>query len=222
MQIFFRAILVILGFALVFMTWTAYSLERSLEKFFMPQIGLEFARTPEEMEEQLDNLTTGKERAEGVQVQRNILMGRLNKALWGDSLVFIPIYTALFFALANHLRLSPALDGTRYFYFVLTGIAIAAVSDWIENYFIWKSLQSDAPIAYFDIKYYACFAKWFMIGAAVFFTSMGFLQLKKFGIAVPGFINAAILVIGVILNPLLVQAGFGMLGILLLLTAIFL
>lgn len=222
MQIFFRAILVILGIALVFMTWTAYSLEMSLEKFFMPQIGLEFARTPEEMEEQLDNLTTGKERAEGVQVQRNILMGRLNKALWGDSLVFIPIYTALFFALANHLRLSPAPDGTRYHYFILTGIAIAAVSDWIENYFIWKSLQSDAPIAYFDIKYFACFAKWLMIGAAVFFTSMGFLQLKKFGIAVPGFINAAILVIGVILNPLLVQAGFGMLGILLLLTAIFL
>ncbi len=222
MQIFFRAILVTLGFALVFMTWTAYSLERSLEKFFMPQIGLEFARTPEEMEEQLENLKTGKERVEGVQVQRNILMERLNKDLWGDSLAFIPIYTVLFFALANHLRQSPATDGSRYFYLILACIAIAAVSDWIENYFIWKSLQPDASIAYLDIKFYACFAKWVMIGAAVFFTSMGFLQLEKFGIAIPGFINAAILVIGVILNPLLVQAGFGMLGILLLITAIFL
>lgn len=194
-----------MGALLIALTAYQFAVRTPGGKYFSSQVGLEFGLTSEEMRESLPK--------EGIP--------RAIADLKGDTWVFIPAYILLFLALASHLKTSIPADGTWYFYAVMACALIAAVADWTENRFILITLNATDAGPEFAYKYAACFLKWFMIGLSVFLISLGYFSLKKYWVALPGFVNAAILVAGVIFAPALIQWGFGMMGLLLILAALF-
>ena len=144
-------------------------------------------------------------------------------SLWSDSIVFIPIYVGVLYILASHIQNSPKVaNGSFYFYVIISCTVIAALADWTENYFIHQVTFKEATPTSFSIKYYACYIKWFSIGVAVLLTSLGFLAERNAWVGIPGLVNAAVLIYGTVSNHAHIQWGFGMMGLIILITFPFL
>lgn len=212
-NIVIRVIVGLIGFGLFAGTLTAL-INKPFFELNMPQIGLEWARDPKTMGEQLNK--TVKKAGEDP-------FKKLKSSLLGDSFLFIPLYIALFYLLANHIKTLIPETGARYFYAIIACIAFAAIADWFENYFIWKTAFLKEESVLFTYKYTAYIIKWSLIALASLIVSIGFLALGNLWVAVPGIATVILLVIGLIPNPLspfMVQWGFGALGFVLLMAAI--
>jgi hypothetical protein len=199
-----KGVVILAGVTLIVLTSVMYWKNRTATKtgssYFMPMIQQEWARRAEDMGEKPT-------------------MG----SLWSDSIAFIPMYIFVLYTLATHLQNSAKVgNGNIYFYTIITCTIIAALADWTENYFIYRVSFTEATPTFFDIKYYACFIKWLFIGIAVLLTSLGFLAERNAWVGILGLVNAFILIYGTIANPALIQWGFGMMGLVILITSLFL
>lgn len=189
---------------------------KPLDQYHLPQIGLEWESTPEGMEKQLGNLAPqGK-----TGLSREELIKRLDISLKYDSRGFIPFYIMLFFVIALHIKKMDVINGNLYLYSIMACILFAAVADWMENDLIWKSVSAEAGETYLRSKVLACALKWGLIALAVFLVSFGFLGMNNLWVAIPGLIAAGVMLIGVFGPHYLIQWAFGLLGILLAVCAV--
>lgn len=211
-----RLFLFVAGIGLAFWIFPML-INKPFNEYHLPQIGLEWGSDKKEMIEHLNNLSNKNETG----LTTNALIARLKTNLIADTRFFIPFYILLFFILALHIKEMDLANPNLFFYAIMICIFAAAIADWIENDLIWKSFSAESNEANLRGKVLACAFKWGLIGAAVALISLGYLSAKNYWVAIPGFVNAAILVFGTLINPYLIQWGFGMLGILLLLTSIF-
>ena len=196
-----KGIIITAGIALVLLTSSAYAnkvINKKEGKFFMPMIEQEWARNASEMKEPPSK-----------------------GSLIFDTILFVPLYVVVFYILASQIQSHG--DNKSIIYFAILACAIvAALADWTENFSIWQIGFGSGNGSYYDIKTYACFVKWLLIGVAAVFVSLGYASIKNFWVAIPGFINAVILLYGTIFDHALIQWGFGLLGIVLLIVSIFL
>jgi hypothetical protein len=199
-----RIALGFVGSLLLLMVGSAFLTRKSNERLFMPVIGLEYGRNPAELKDYLPENGPAALKAD------------INK----DSYGFIPAYIGIFLILAFHIKNSNLTDGSWFFYTILACALIAALADWAENILILKTTYLAEPDPLFANKFTAYFLKWLMIGFAIFLVSLGYLRMGKPGVAIPGLLNALILVGGLLFDAALIQWGFGMMGLLLLLAAI--
>jgi hypothetical protein len=183
-------------------------INKPFNEFHLPEIAFEWEREPG----QINKIIEAK-KAEG---------GNFLTELNIDTFLFIPIYTILFIYLAFYLRASDLAAGNRYFYAIIVCILTAAIFDWTENYFMYRIINQGVSTELASYKYYACYIKWSLIALAVFIISLSFFSLGNLWVAVPGFAAFAIFVIGILFTRPLIQWGFGMLGFVLVMIAIFL
>lgn len=198
-----KSIVIFTGITLILMTFGAYTYSRMVlkkdGKFFMPMIEQEWVMDAQGMKEAPSKLS-----------------------LFLDSILFIPLYVTVFYILAQNINKAPEYDGQIVFYAIVGCAVIAALADYVENYFMWQLAVGKNTADIYLFKTYACFVKWMLIGTATVFVSAGYASMKNYWVAVPGFINAALLIYGTISSHALIQWGFGMLGVVLLIVFFFL